>query len=362
MVRSPGVGSPRRLAAIMFTDIVGSAASAQADERAALQRLRELEDIVRPLFTEFQGREVKSTGDGFLVEFSSTLQAARCGIEINRRLHERNSRSDTLPLELRIGIHLGDVEQSGEDILGDAVNIASRIESLANPGGICVSQQVYDQVRNKLDHPIVSIGRIGLKNIDLPTEVYAVSLPWVPFPSPNDVMMSEGLTQEASSHTRSLVKSYLARANERTGRHYPKLITKLAMRNGIVDVELLNAPEIPPALGKFSGEVDYGRTDTFRVISGAETVKVIIDSKNLAKLLALIPKKNVMKVIGNLAEIVVSETEEILETPGVVAMMTNELFESGVNMREFMTCSPASIIVVDERDAWKAYEALKRFQ
>ena len=346
----------------MFTDTVGSAAAAQSDEAGTLLRLREQQEFLRPLFTEYQGREVKSTGDGFLVEFSSALQATRCAIAINLRLHERNSQANTVPVELRIGIHLGDVEQNGEDIFGDAVNIASRIESLANPGGICVSQQVYDQVRNKLEHPIVSIGRIGLKNIDLPTEVYALSLPWLSFPAPNAVMVREGLTAQASGHTQSLVKSYLARANTSSDRRRPKLITKLAMRNGIVDVELLNAPEIPPALGKFSGEVDYGRTDTFRVISGAETVKVIIDSKNLTKLLALIPKKNVMKVVGNLAEIVVSETEEILETPGVVAMMTNELFENGVNMLEFMTCSPASIIVVDEKDAWKAYEALKTFQ
>jgi aspartokinase len=93
-----------------------------------------------------------------------------------------------------------------------------------------------------------------------------------------------------------------------------------------------------------------------------ESVKVIIDSSNLSKLLALIPKKNVKKIVGNLAEIVASEPEWILESPGVVATMANELFENGVNLREFLTCSPATIIVVDEKDAWKAYEALRRLQ
>ncbi len=119
------MAATRRLAVIMFTDMVGFSASAQIDESGALTRLREQEDLVRPLLVEYRGREIKSTGDGFLVEFDSALKAAQCAIEIQRRMHERNSQRNVVPVQLRIGIHLGDVEQHGDDIFGDAVNIAA---------------------------------------------------------------------------------------------------------------------------------------------------------------------------------------------------------------------------------------------
>jgi len=211
------VASTRRLAAVMFTDLVGFTASAQANESAALARLREEEGIVRPLFPAFGGREVKSTGDGFLVEFDSALKAAECAVEIQRRLHERNQRSPENPIEVRIGIHVGDVEEVNGDILGDAVNVASRVVPFACPGGVCISELAFAHVRNKLAYPLLGLGPRSLKGVQDPVEVYEVRLPWdvgaapsaVPAhprlavlplasisPDPNDAYFADGLTEE----------------------------------------------------------------------------------------------------------------------------------------------------------------------
>ena len=113
----------------MFTDMVGSTTLAQSDEAEALRLQDEQERLVRPLFAAHQGREIKSLGDGFLAEFDSALRAVQCAIDIQQRLHERNSRPGRSPLHLRIGIHLGDVEVRGTDIFGDSVNVASRIRT-----------------------------------------------------------------------------------------------------------------------------------------------------------------------------------------------------------------------------------------
>ncbi len=204
----------------MFTDIVGYSASTQADESTSLLRLREQEELVRPLFAEYRGREIKSTGDGFLVEFDSALRATQCAVEIQRRMQERNSQPTVGPIRLRIGVHLGDVEQHGGDIFGDAVNIAARLVGLAQPGGICLSQQVYDQVRNKIPHRFEKLPPKELKNIPTPLDLYRVVLPWesaaalseasgptrlavLPFsnisPDPNDGYFAEGMTDELIS-------------------------------------------------------------------------------------------------------------------------------------------------------------------
>ena len=167
----------RRLAAIMYTDVVGFTASAQANEADALARLREQEGIVRPLFEPYKGREIKSTGDGFLVEFESALGALECAIEIQRQMRERNTKKSRTPLELRIGIHVGDVEESAGDIFGDAVNVASRIVPLAEPGGICLSTQVYDQVHNKAVVQMEKLGSQSLKGVRDPVVVYRTVLP-----------------------------------------------------------------------------------------------------------------------------------------------------------------------------------------
>jgi TolB-like protein/class 3 adenylate cyclase len=168
----------RRLAAIMYTDVVGFTASAQADEAAALSRLREQEGIVRPLFKPYGGREIKSTGDGFLVEFESALKATECAVEIQRRLRERNTREPTTPIQLRIGIHVGDVEEAGGDIFGDAVNVASRVVPLAEPGGVCISDHVATHVRSKVPYPLERLSPRNLKGVREPLDVYRLVLPW----------------------------------------------------------------------------------------------------------------------------------------------------------------------------------------
>ena len=135
--------------------------------------------MLRPIFSMHNGKEVKTIGDGFLVEFGSALQAVRCAFNIQQALHDRNSaRPSDDAIAARVGIHVGDVVHSESDIYGDAVNIASRIEPLADAGGICISQPVQVQVANKFEFPIVSLGSRSLKNVYAPVEVFRVVLPW----------------------------------------------------------------------------------------------------------------------------------------------------------------------------------------
>ena len=162
----------------MFTDMVGYTADTQIDEAAALALRKEQENLIRRLIDLHQGRFVKSTGDGALIEFESALKATLCALDIQRSVRERNQLVGARPLQLRIGIHLGDVEQEGPDIFGDAVNIAARVEPQADPGGVCISQQVFDQVRNKISNVFEKLPPRELKNVRFPVELYRVVLPW----------------------------------------------------------------------------------------------------------------------------------------------------------------------------------------
>jgi len=170
----------RRLAAIMFTDMVGYSALTQENETLALELLEEHRQILRPFFPMHGGREVETIGDAFLIEFSSALEAVRCAIDIQKNLWERNK---NLPSEqqikIRIGIHLSDVVPKGDHVLGDGVNIAARIEPLAPACGICVSEDVARQVQNKIDFPLKEIEIGNLKNIRIPVKVYTVALDWM---------------------------------------------------------------------------------------------------------------------------------------------------------------------------------------
>lgn len=170
--------SERRLASIMFTDIAGYTALSEANEALALSLLEEHRQLVRPIFAKHGGREVKTLGDGFLVEFASALEAVRCAIEVQESMHAHNQQLSTeRRIQLRVAVHLGDVEHRDGDVYGDAVNVASRIHELADPGGICVTGQVFENIRNHKEFRTVPLGRHSLKNMSLPIEAYKVLLP-----------------------------------------------------------------------------------------------------------------------------------------------------------------------------------------
>jgi TolB-like protein/Flp pilus assembly protein TadD len=168
----------------MFTDMVGYSALSQRNEALALDLLGEQRAIVRHQLAPHDGREVKTMGDGFLIEFPSALEAVQAAVDIQTALHEHNLESEperrTL---LRVGIHIGDVVSREGDIHGDGVNIASRLEPFATPGGICVSNAVYEQVRNKLRETFVCLGQLEFKNIEQSMLVYRVVLPWESTPA-----------------------------------------------------------------------------------------------------------------------------------------------------------------------------------
>ncbi len=166
----------RRLAAIMFTDMVGYTAMSQKNEALAVELLEEQRGLLRPIFQKHEGREIDTVGDAFLVEFASSLEAVKCSLEIQSELKELNTkRPNERKIMLRIGIHLGDVIHKGENVMGDAVNVASRIEPLATPGGVCVTAQVYYSVFNKVDCTFESMGNPQLKNVTMPIEVFRIS-------------------------------------------------------------------------------------------------------------------------------------------------------------------------------------------
>lgn len=168
------------LAAIMFTDIVGYTSLTESNEDLALKLLDEHRRIGRPLISAHNGKEVKTMGDAFLVEFSSAVEATRCAFEIQESFFRFNAnRKPKERILLRIGIHLGDVIHSDEDVYGDAVNVASRIEGLSEPGGIAVSRQLYDSVRSKMpDVRFESLGLRQLKNVKNDLEVLKLAMPW----------------------------------------------------------------------------------------------------------------------------------------------------------------------------------------
>jgi adenylate cyclase len=168
----------RKLAAILVADVVGYSKLAGADEERTLARLRGLRsDLIDPAIAA-HGRIVKRTGDGSIIEFRSVVDAVRCAIEVQNGLIERNAGvPEDRRIEFRVGIHVGDVvEESDGDLMGDGVNIAARLEGVAKPGAICLSEDAYRQVKSRLDLRVSDLGLTSLKNIAEPIRVYSVEV------------------------------------------------------------------------------------------------------------------------------------------------------------------------------------------
>ena len=167
----------RKLAAILVSDVVGYSRLAGADEDRTLARLRGLRsDLIDPAIAAHHGRTVKRTGDGSIIEFRSVVDAVRCAIEVQQGLIERNAGvPEDRRIEFRVGIHVGDVvEESDGDLMGDGVNIAARLEGIAKPGAICLSEDAYRQVKGRLDLAVTDLGPTELKNIAEPIRVYSL--------------------------------------------------------------------------------------------------------------------------------------------------------------------------------------------
>jgi adenylate cyclase len=168
------MASTRRLTAILAADVAGYARLMGADEEGTLERLKaHRRELIDPRITEHQGRIVKTTGDGLLVEFPSVVDAVHCAAEVQRGMLDRESEvTDERRIRFRVGINLGDVIADGDDIVGDGVNVAARLESLAEPGGICISRTVRDQIRDKVPYKFEDLGEQNVKNIARPVRAF----------------------------------------------------------------------------------------------------------------------------------------------------------------------------------------------
>jgi TolB-like protein len=172
----PAMSAPRKLAAILAADVAGYSRLTGLDEEGTLDRLRNLRrELINPTISLHRGRVVKTTGDGILIEFPSVVDALRCALNVQRGMEDQNADVPTEKrIEFRVGINVGDVVVEGEDLLGDSVNVAARLEGIAEPGGICISESAYQQVRDKVDVGFQDAGEQQLKNIPRPVRVYQV--------------------------------------------------------------------------------------------------------------------------------------------------------------------------------------------
>jgi TolB-like protein/Flp pilus assembly protein TadD len=199
--------SVRRLAAILAADVAGYSRLMGADEEGTHERLKgHLGQLVDPKIKEHHGRVVKNTGDGLLADFGSVVDAARCAVEVQRGMIDREPEvPEARRIRFRIGINLGDVIVEGEDIFGDGVNIAARLEALAEPGGICISRVVRDQIRDKLPYSFDDLGEQSVKNIARPVRVYALRPEAVGDQPPSSEPLAGPVSQFAGAPRLSIV-------------------------------------------------------------------------------------------------------------------------------------------------------------
>jgi class 3 adenylate cyclase len=228
----------RRLAAVLAADVAGYSRLMGIDEEGTLEALKaHRRELIDPKIAEHRGRIVKTTGDGALVEFASAVDATRCATEIQNTMVERNaSIPEGRRVEFRIGINVGDVIIDEGDIFGDGVNLAARLESIAQPGGICLSDDDYRQVRDKLDLNFQNFGEQELKNITRPVRVYRLRPPTTPPGGPDTSNQSSCASRQAV-HRRAAVPEHERRSRagifrRRHGRrhHYRAFPHQLALR------------------------------------------------------------------------------------------------------------------------------------
>jgi adenylate cyclase len=216
----------RRLAAILVADVVGYSKLIGRDEAGTLAQLQALRtEVIEPHIAKHAGRLFKSVGDGFLIEFASAVQAVSCA----KAIQETNAAGQ---LPLRIGIHVGDVVVQGDDLMGDGVNVAARIEGVAEPGGIALSRAVHEQVRDKLDLGFMDKGEIALKNIQRPVQVFVIGGAKVDGQASPPAVARQAVHRRAAipEHERRSRAGILRRRLGR-GHHYGPVANQIAVRH-----------------------------------------------------------------------------------------------------------------------------------
>ena len=216
------MASTRRLAAILAADVAGYSRLMGRDEEGTHERLKaHLRELVEPKIEEHRGRIVKNTGDGVLAEFASVLDAVRCAVEIQRGMFDREPEvPEERRIRFRIGVNLGDVIVEQHDIFGDGVNVAARLEALAEPGGIFISRMVRDQIRDKLPYPFEDMGAQSVKNIARPVRVYAWRPEAVADPPSATVPPAASISQAAAAPRLSIVVLPFANLSNDPEQHY----------------------------------------------------------------------------------------------------------------------------------------------
>ena len=197
----------RKLAAILAADVAGYSRLMGADEEGTHERLTaHFRELVDPKIKQHRGRTVKNTGDGFLAEFASVVDAVRCAAEVQRGMADRNADTpEDQRITFRVGINLGDVIVEEHDIFGDGVNVAARLEGIAEPGGICISRVVRDQIRDKLLYPFEDRGEQSVKNIARPVRVYALRSEAIADLPASSVPLATSVSQSARAPRLSIV-------------------------------------------------------------------------------------------------------------------------------------------------------------